>query len=66
MQIVGPSNGRRDSTTSPAVFVPNRGADDKKEKGGDKTPEHQAGGEHEASAKTPKLAHLELNRGTAV
>ncbi|XP_075902287.1 uncharacterized protein arhgef33 isoform X2 [Nelusetta ayraudi] len=43
-----------------------KGGDDKKEKSGDKTPEHQASGEHEASGKTPKLAHVELNRGTAV
>lgn len=48
------------------LFCPHRGGDDKKEKGGDKTPEHQASGEHEASGKTPKLAHMELNRGTAV
>lgn len=48
------------------LFVLDRGSDEKKEKGGDKTPEHQNSGEHEASGKTPKLAHMELNRGTAV
>ncbi|XP_008427060.1 rho guanine nucleotide exchange factor 33 isoform X2 [Poecilia reticulata] len=40
-------------------------ADEKKEKGGEKTPENQ-NGEHETSMKTPKLVHLEINRGTAV
>uniref|UniRef100_A0A096MEZ2 Rho guanine nucleotide exchange factor (GEF) 33 n=1 Tax=Poecilia formosa TaxID=48698 RepID=A0A096MEZ2_POEFO len=40
-------------------------ADEKKEKGGEKTPENQ-NSEHETSMKTPKLVHLEINRGTAV
>lgn len=48
------------------LCCPRRGGDDKKDKGGDKTPEHQASGEHEASGKNPKLGHMELNRGTAV
>ncbi|XP_027863306.1 rho guanine nucleotide exchange factor 33 isoform X3 [Xiphophorus couchianus] len=38
-----------------------KAADEKKEK----TPENQ-NGEHETSMKTPKLVHLEINRGTAV
>jgi len=42
------------------VSLPNRTSDEKKEKGGEKTPEN---GEHE---KHPKPAHLEINRGTAV
>ncbi|XP_032408957.1 rho guanine nucleotide exchange factor 33 isoform X4 [Xiphophorus hellerii] len=42
-----------------------KAADEKKEKGGEKTPENQ-NGEHETSMKTPKLVHLEINRGTAV
>ncbi|XP_030012781.1 rho guanine nucleotide exchange factor 33 [Sphaeramia orbicularis] len=39
-----------------------KNSDDKKEKGGEKTPEYQ-NTEHE---KTPKLVHLEITRGTAV
>ncbi|XP_059215779.1 rho guanine nucleotide exchange factor 33 [Centropristis striata] len=42
-----------------------KGGDEKKEKGGEKTPEKQ-NGEHETTGKNPKLVHLELNRGTAV
>ncbi|XP_015252386.1 PREDICTED: rho guanine nucleotide exchange factor 33-like isoform X2 [Cyprinodon variegatus] len=42
-----------------------KSADDKKEKGGEKTPESQTV-EHETPMKTPKLVHLEMNRGTAV
>lgn len=53
-------------TQNHLFFVLHRGSDEKKEKGGDKTPEHQNSGEHETSGKTPKLAHVELNRGTAV
>ncbi|KAM4729834.1 uncharacterized protein arhgef33 isoform 3-T3 [Anableps anableps] len=41
-------------------------ADEKKEKGGEKTPENQSNVEHETAMKTPKLVHLEINRGTAV
>ncbi|XP_008290414.1 rho guanine nucleotide exchange factor 33 isoform X2 [Stegastes partitus] len=37
--------------------------DDKKDKGGEKTPEHQNNGDHEKSS---KAAHLDINRGTAV
>ncbi|XP_038593836.1 rho guanine nucleotide exchange factor 33 isoform X3 [Micropterus salmoides] len=43
-----------------------KGGDEKKEKGGEKTPENQNNGEHESPGKTPKLVHLEINRGTAV
>lgn len=48
------------------VFFSPRGGDEKKEKGSEKTPESQSNCEHEASGKNPKLAHLEINRGTAV
>ncbi|XP_068424993.1 rho guanine nucleotide exchange factor 33 [Clinocottus analis] len=41
-----------------------KSGDEKKEKGGEKTPEHN--GEHETPGKNPKLAQLEINRGTAV
>lgn len=47
-------------------FSPHRGGDEKKEKGGEKTSENQNSGEHETPGKNPKLAHLEVNRGTAV
>ncbi|KAM6915806.1 uncharacterized protein arhgef33 [Xenentodon cancila] len=40
--------------------------DEKKEKGGEKTPETQNSGEHETPGKNPKLLHSEMTRGTAV
>ncbi|XP_029962395.1 rho guanine nucleotide exchange factor 33 [Salarias fasciatus] len=40
-----------------------KSSDEKKEKGGEKTPEHQCNGEQE---KIPKLVQLDINRGTAV
>ncbi|XP_013873031.1 rho guanine nucleotide exchange factor 33 isoform X2 [Austrofundulus limnaeus] len=40
--------------------------DEKREKGGEKSRENQNNAEHETVGKTPKLVHLELNRGTAV
>ncbi|XP_039995640.1 rho guanine nucleotide exchange factor 33 [Xiphias gladius] len=43
-----------------------KSGDEKKEKGGEKTQENQNSGEHETLGKNPKLAHLEINRGTAV
>ncbi|XP_041645860.1 rho guanine nucleotide exchange factor 33 isoform X3 [Cheilinus undulatus] len=43
-----------------------KSSDEKKDKGGEKTPENQNSGEHETPGKTPKLAHLDINRGTAV
>nr|XP_046258918.1 rho guanine nucleotide exchange factor 33 [Scatophagus argus] len=43
-----------------------KSGDEKKEKGGEKTPENQNTGEHETPGKNPKLVHLEINRGTAV
>ncbi|XP_029031282.1 rho guanine nucleotide exchange factor 33 isoform X2 [Betta splendens] len=43
-----------------------KGSDEKKDKGGEKTPEHQNSSEHEASGNNPKLVHVEVNRGTAV
>ncbi|XP_042358714.1 rho guanine nucleotide exchange factor 33 [Plectropomus leopardus] len=43
-----------------------KSSDEKKEKGGEKTPEHHNNSEPEAPGKNPKLAHLDLNRGTAV
>ncbi|KAE8281044.1 Rho guanine nucleotide exchange factor 33 [Larimichthys crocea] len=43
-----------------------KSGDEKKEKGGEKTPENQNNVEHETAGKTPKLVHLEINRGTAV
>ncbi len=49
-----------------ATLYSNRSSDEKKEKGGEKTPEHQNSGEHETAGKNPKLVHLEINRGTAV
>ncbi|XP_018517182.1 LOW QUALITY PROTEIN: rho guanine nucleotide exchange factor 33 [Lates calcarifer] len=42
-----------------------KSSDEKKDKGGEKTPENQ-NSEHETSGKNPKLVHLEINRGTAV
>lgn len=47
------------------LFLSNRSSDEKKDKGGEKTPENQ-NSEHETSGKNPKLVHLEINRGTAV
>ncbi|XP_006784033.1 rho guanine nucleotide exchange factor 33 [Neolamprologus brichardi] len=41
-------------------------SDEKKEKGGEKTPESQNNGEYESPGKNPKLIQLEMNRGTAV
>ncbi|KAF7220274.1 rho guanine nucleotide exchange factor 33 isoform X1 [Nothobranchius furzeri] len=41
-------------------------SDEKKEKGGEKSPESQNNAEHESVGKTPNLVHLEINRGTAV
>ncbi|XP_030298029.1 rho guanine nucleotide exchange factor 33 isoform X2 [Sparus aurata] len=41
-----------------------KSGDEKKEKGGEKTPEKQNNGD--ASGKNPTLVHLEMNRGTAV
>ncbi|KAG7228486.1 hypothetical protein INR49_007659 [Caranx melampygus] len=43
-----------------------KSSDEKKEKGGEKTPESQNNIEQETSGKNPKLVHLEINRGTAV
>ncbi|KAK9541166.1 hypothetical protein VZT92_001231 [Zoarces viviparus] len=43
-----------------------KSSDEKREKGGEKTPEKQNNGEHETPGRNPKLAHLEINRGTAV
>ncbi|XP_072246434.1 uncharacterized protein arhgef33 [Leuresthes tenuis] len=43
-----------------------KSGDEKKDKGGDKTPEIQNNGENETPGKNPKLVHLEINRGTAV
>ncbi|XP_049927726.1 rho guanine nucleotide exchange factor 33 [Epinephelus moara] len=43
-----------------------KSTDEKKERGGEKTPDNQNNGEHETPGKNPKLTHLELNRGTAV
>ncbi|XP_030603316.1 rho guanine nucleotide exchange factor 33 isoform X2 [Archocentrus centrarchus] len=40
--------------------------DEKKEKGGEKTPENLNNGEYETPGKNPKLVQLEMNRGTAV
>uniref|UniRef100_A0A3Q3AZA8 Rho guanine nucleotide exchange factor 33 n=2 Tax=Kryptolebias marmoratus TaxID=37003 RepID=A0A3Q3AZA8_KRYMA len=40
--------------------------EEKKERGGEKTPENQTNAEHETAGKHPKLVHLEMNRGTAV
>lgn len=48
------------------VLCSHRSGDEKKEKGGEKTPENQNNVEHETAGKTPKLVHLEINRGTAV
>ncbi|KAM9847996.1 rho guanine nucleotide exchange factor 33 [Aulostomus maculatus] len=42
-----------------------KSGDERKEKGGEKTQENYNNGDHDAG-KTPKLAHLEMNRGTAV
>ncbi|TNM99482.1 hypothetical protein fugu_012515 [Takifugu bimaculatus] len=41
-----------------------KGGDEKKDKSGEKTPENQNSGEHDAVVKTAK--HLEMNHGTAV
>ncbi|CAJ1066713.1 rho guanine nucleotide exchange factor 33 [Xyrichtys novacula] len=43
-----------------------KSGDEKKDKGGDKTPENQNHSEPETPGKNPKLVHLEINRGTAV
>ncbi|XP_071385717.1 rho guanine nucleotide exchange factor 33 [Centroberyx affinis] len=43
-----------------------KSGDEKKEKGGEKTSENQNGSDQETPGKTPKLAHLEIDRGTAV
>ncbi|XP_040035416.2 rho guanine nucleotide exchange factor 33 isoform X1 [Gasterosteus aculeatus] len=43
-----------------------KSSDEKKEKGGEKTSEKPNSAEHETQGKNPKLAHLEVNRGTAV
>ncbi|XP_067466871.1 rho guanine nucleotide exchange factor 33 isoform X1 [Thunnus thynnus] len=43
-----------------------KSGDEKKEKGGEKTPENQNNGDHDTSGKNPKLVHLDINRGTAV
>ncbi|KAK2824550.1 hypothetical protein Q5P01_021725 [Channa striata] len=43
-----------------------KSSDEKKEKGGEKTPENHNHSEHEPSGKNPKLVHVEINRGTAV
>ncbi|XP_031696729.1 rho guanine nucleotide exchange factor 33-like [Anarrhichthys ocellatus] len=43
-----------------------KSSDEKRAKGGEKTPEKQNNGEHETPGRNPKLAHLEINRGTAV
>ncbi|XP_069394860.1 rho guanine nucleotide exchange factor 33 isoform X1 [Paralichthys olivaceus] len=43
-----------------------KSSDEKKDKGGEKTPENQNAGDHETSGKNSKLVHLEINRGTAV
>ncbi|XP_068184361.1 rho guanine nucleotide exchange factor 33 isoform X2 [Antennarius striatus] len=43
-----------------------KGSDEKKEKGGEKTPENQNDDEHEAPGKNSKMVHVEINRGTAV
>ncbi|XP_070697148.1 rho guanine nucleotide exchange factor 33 isoform X2 [Pempheris klunzingeri] len=43
-----------------------KSGDEKKEKGGEKTPENQNSCEHDTPGKNPKLVHLEINRGTAV
>nr|XP_020457478.1 rho guanine nucleotide exchange factor 33 [Monopterus albus] len=44
-----------------------KSGDEKKEKGCEKAPENHNNSEHqETSGKNPKLAHLEINRGTAV
>ncbi|MED6292484.1 hypothetical protein CHARACLAT_000700, partial [Characodon lateralis] len=42
-----------------------KAAEEKKEKG-EKTPENPNNVEHDTAMKTPKLVHLEINRGTAV
>ncbi|KAM4607226.1 rho guanine nucleotide exchange factor 33 isoform 2-T2 [Polymixia lowei] len=42
-----------------------KGGEEKKEKGSDKS-ESQNNSDHEATGKTPRLAHLEIDRGTAV
>lgn len=49
-----------------SFFLSHRSGDEKKEKGGEKTPENQNNCEHDTPGKNPKLAHLEINRGTAV
>lgn len=46
------------------LFYSHRGGDEKKDKTGEKTPENQNSGEHDAVVKTSK--HLEMNHGTAV
>ncbi|XP_053189256.1 rho guanine nucleotide exchange factor 33 [Scomber japonicus] len=43
-----------------------KSGDEKKEKGGEKTPENQNNCDHDTSGKNPKLVHLDINRGTAV
>ncbi|XP_034041386.1 rho guanine nucleotide exchange factor 33 isoform X2 [Thalassophryne amazonica] len=43
-----------------------KSTDEKKDKGGEKTQENQSNGEQDTSGKTPKLAHVEFNSGTAV
>lgn len=48
----------------PLFFYPHRGGDEKKDKSGEKTPENQNSGEHDAVVKASK--HLEMNHGTAV
>lgn len=50
----------------PLLFSSNRGSDEKKERGGDKTTENHSNGDHETPGKTPRLVHLEVDRGTAV
>lgn len=58
--------GRRALTSWSPLFLSNRSSDEKKEKGGEKTSEKPNSAEHETQGKNPKLAHLEVNRGTAV
>ncbi|CAK6960759.1 rho guanine nucleotide exchange factor 33 [Scomber scombrus] len=43
-----------------------KSGDEKKEKGGEKTPENQNNSDHDTTGKNPKLVHLDINRGTAV
>lgn len=50
-------------TMNRSSFCSHRGGDEKKDKGGEKTPENQNSGEHDA-VKTSK--HLEMNHSTAV